>query len=87
MQFVTENVCKSPLQSLKCIWVMYFVLLLPSHSTFSAGISNGESGGCHLKMRQAPPADTANAKWLFSSASSRYTHTEKLPAPTFPFCT
>lgn len=70
MQFVTENVCKSLPQPLKCIWVMYFVPLVPRHSKISAGSSKGESGGCHLKMRQAPPADTANAKWPFSSASS-----------------
>lgn len=70
MQFVTENVCKSPPQSLKCIWAMYFVQLVPSHSEISADISNGESGGCHLKIKQAPLADTANAKWLFSGASS-----------------
>jgi len=62
MQFITEDVCKSPLHSLKCTWVMYFVQLVSSHSEISADISNAESGGCHLKTRQAPPADIANAK-------------------------
>lgn len=69
MQFVAENVCKSSLQSLKYIWVYPFCMLVSSHSKISADVSNRKSGDCHLKMRQEPPADIANAKWLFSSAS------------------
>lgn len=71
MQFTTENVCESPLRSLKCIWVMYYVQLVYSHSEISADISNGESGDWLLKTRRAPLADIVRAKLLFSSVSSR----------------
>lgn len=76
MQFVTD-VFKSPVQSLKNIWVIYSVQLVSSYNKISADISNRESRDCHLKMKQAPQADAANAKWLFSRANSRKTYTEK----------
>lgn len=80
MQFVTD-VCKSPVQSLKSIWVIYSVQLVSNYNKISADISNRESRDCHLKMKQAPQADAANAKWLFSRANSRKTCTEKYQSP------
>lgn len=82
MQFVTD-VCKRPVQSLKSIWAIYSVQLVSSHNKFSAGFSNRESGNC-LKMKQAPQADAANAKSLFSRANARKTCTEKYQSTLLP---